>query len=146
MLTLINPVARTTPFDDPDWAVKFDDFRAAADTVRGQLISRNGNWMQRLAGVLDRLPKGHIFDGEIVVLDEAGRPLFDKLLFGRGRPTYVAFDLLEARGIDLRPAAAAGAQGSACARRRRRKELDRAHQRGRRPRAGAAPGGGRGRS
>jgi ATP-dependent DNA ligase len=25
------------------------------------------------------------------------------LLFGRGRPTYVAFDLLEAHGVDLRP-------------------------------------------
>jgi hypothetical protein len=31
-----------------------------------------------------------------------GRPLFNELLFGR-RPTYVAFDLLMADGIDLRP-------------------------------------------
>jgi len=37
------------------------------------------------------------------VLDEAGRPLFDKLLFGDRRPTYVAFDLLIADGVDLRP-------------------------------------------
>jgi hypothetical protein len=35
-----------------------------------------------------------VFEGELVVLDDAGRPLFDNLLFGRGRPTYVAFDLL----------------------------------------------------
>jgi ATP-dependent DNA ligase len=39
------------------------------------------------------LPKGHVCDGELVVLDDAGRPLFDELLFGRGRPIYVAFDL-----------------------------------------------------
>jgi bifunctional non-homologous end joining protein LigD len=86
MFPLINPIARLAPFDHPDWVfeVKFDGFRAAADTVRGRLISRNGNWMQRFAGVLDRLPKGCVFDGELVVLDEVGRPLFDKLLFGRG--------------------------------------------------------------
>jgi ATP-dependent DNA ligase len=91
MFPLINPVARSTPFDDPAWIfeLKFDAFRAAADTVRGRLISRNGNRIQRFAGVLDRLPKGCVFDGELVVLDEAGRPLFDKLLFGRGNRSSV---------------------------------------------------------
>jgi len=34
--------------------------------------------------------------------DDAGRPLFNQLLFGRRRPTYVAFDLLIDDGIDLR--------------------------------------------
>jgi hypothetical protein len=47
----------------------------AADTVRGRPISRNGNWMQRFEEVLDRLPGGHVFDGELVVLDDAGRQL-----------------------------------------------------------------------
>jgi bifunctional non-homologous end joining protein LigD len=105
MLTLINPAQRAEPFDHPDWVfeVKFDGYRAAADTVRGQLISRNGNRMARFEDVLDRLPKGHVFDGELVVLDDAGRPQFDALLFGRSRPTYVAFDLLIAHGVDLRP-------------------------------------------
>ena len=48
MLSLINPVRRPEPFDHPDWLfeAKFDGFRAAAHTVRGQLISRNGNRMQ----------------------------------------------------------------------------------------------------
>jgi ATP-dependent DNA ligase len=64
------------------------------------VISRNGNQMQR---VLDFLPKGHVFGGELVVLDDAGRPLFNELLFGRRRPTHVAFDLLIADGMDLRP-------------------------------------------
>ena len=44
-----------------------------------------------------------MFHGEPVVLDDAGRPLFNKLLFGDRRPTYVAFDLLIADGVDLRP-------------------------------------------
>jgi ATP-dependent DNA ligase len=105
MLTLINPTQRAEPFDHTDWVfeAKFDGFRAAADTVRGRLISRNGNRMKRFEGVLDLLPQGHVFDGELVVLDDAGRPLFKELLFGRRRPTYVAFDLLIADGIDLRP-------------------------------------------
>jgi hypothetical protein len=85
MLSLINPVPRAEPFDHGDWIfeLKFDGCRAAADTVRGRVISRHGNRMQRLEGVLDRLPKGCVFDdGQIVVLDDAGRALFDELLFG----------------------------------------------------------------
>ena len=91
MLTLINPTRRAEPFDHRDWVfeAKFDGFRAAADIVRGRLISRNGNRMKRFEEVLDLLPKGHVFDGKLVVLDDAGRPLFKELLFGRRRPTYV---------------------------------------------------------
>jgi len=37
------------------------------------------------------------------VLDDAGRPLFNEFLFGHRRLTYVAFDLLIADGVDLRP-------------------------------------------
>ena len=105
MLPLINPVRRPQQFGHPDWLfeAKFDGFRAAADTVRGQLISRNSNRMKRFEEVLGLLPQGYVFDGELVVLDDAGRPLFNKLLFGDRPPTYVAFDLLIADGIDLRP-------------------------------------------
>jgi ATP-dependent DNA ligase len=66
---------------------KFNGFLAAADTVRGRLISRNGNRMQRLEEVLNLLPKDCVFDGELVVLDDAGGPLFDALLFARRRAT-----------------------------------------------------------
>jgi ATP-dependent DNA ligase len=78
---LINPVPRAEPFDDREWLFepKFDGFRAAADTVRGRQVSRNGNRMQQFEQVLDRLPKGHVFDGELVALDDAGRPLFNEL-------------------------------------------------------------------
>jgi ATP-dependent DNA ligase len=41
---------------------KFDGFRAAADTVRGRLISRNGHRMQRFEAALDLLPKSHVFE------------------------------------------------------------------------------------
>jgi ATP-dependent DNA ligase len=46
---------------------------------------------------------GRAFDGELVVLDHAGRALLDELLFGRYRPTYVAFGPLIADGVGLRP-------------------------------------------
>jgi ATP-dependent DNA ligase len=59
------------PFDRV-FEAKFDGFRAAADTVRGRLISRNGSRMRRFEEVLDHLPKRHVFDGELVVLDDAG--------------------------------------------------------------------------
>jgi hypothetical protein len=35
--------------------------------------------MQRFEPVLDLLPKGHVFHGELVVLDDAGRPVFNEL-------------------------------------------------------------------
>jgi hypothetical protein len=38
------------------------------------LISRNGNRMQRFEAALDLLPKGNVFDGELVVLDDARGP------------------------------------------------------------------------
>jgi ATP-dependent DNA ligase len=52
MLTLINPVPLTEPFDHGEWLfeLKFDGFRAAADTVHGRLISRNGDRLRRLLG------------------------------------------------------------------------------------------------
>ena len=92
MLALISPTRLATPFDHADWLfeAKFDGFRAAADTIRGRLISRNGNDMPRFDEVLDLLPKGHVFDGELVVLDDAGRPPFSELLFTRRRPTYTS--------------------------------------------------------
>jgi ATP-dependent DNA ligase len=90
MLTLIDPVERAEPFDHADWVfeAKFDGFRAAADTVRGRLISRNGNRMNLFEGVLDLLAKGHVFDRELVVLDDAVRPPVRRVaLWARRRPT-----------------------------------------------------------
>jgi ATP-dependent DNA ligase len=41
-------------------------------------------------------------DGEIVCRDEQGRCQFNDLLFRRGEPCFVAFDLLQTNGKDLR--------------------------------------------
>jgi bifunctional non-homologous end joining protein LigD len=43
-----------------------------------------------------------VLDGEIVSLDPKGRPQFRDLLFRRGEPRFVAFDLLWHDGEDLR--------------------------------------------
>jgi bifunctional non-homologous end joining protein LigD len=52
--------------------------------------------------LLGTLPAGCILDGEIVALDETGRPKFKDLIFARRPPVYLAFDVLTADGDDLR--------------------------------------------
>jgi ATP-dependent DNA ligase len=58
--------------------------------------------MARFEPLLERLPAGCILDGEVVALDGDGRPRFRDLMLGRRPPVYVAFDVLEAEGEDLR--------------------------------------------
>ena len=91
----IIPAIRKEPFDDPAWLFEltYDGFRGIADTIGGRMLSKNQNRLRRFDPLLDRLPPGCIFDGEIVALDETGRPIFNDLLFGRREPTYIAFDL-----------------------------------------------------
>src|SRR5262249_46937010 len=81
-----------------------DGFRGLADTIAGRMLSKNGNRLKRFEALLDALPAGYVFDGEIVALDETGRPIFNDLLFGRREPTYIAFDLLFVDGEDVRAA------------------------------------------
>jgi ATP-dependent DNA ligase len=64
------------------------------------MLSKNGHRLQRFEALLDALPPGYVFDGEIVALDRNGRPRFNDLLFGRREPTYVA--LLFVEGEDVR--------------------------------------------
>ena len=66
------------------------------------MLSKNGNRMKRFERLLEGLPAGFVFDGEIVALDEDGRPIFNDLLFGRREPVYVAFDVLVVDGRDVR--------------------------------------------
>ena len=100
------PILRKEPFDDPAWLfeLKYDGFRGIADTIRGRMLSKNKNRLRRFERLLDRLPVGCVFDGEIVAFDEAGRPMFKDLMFGRREPTYVAFDVLFVDGKDVRAA------------------------------------------
>ncbi len=58
--------------------------------------------MKRFESILENLPRAFVFDGEIVALDERGRPVFNDLLFGRKQPTYIPFDILVVEGEDVR--------------------------------------------
>jgi bifunctional non-homologous end joining protein LigD len=111
----IIPARRAESFDDPAWSfeLKLDGFRCIADTLGGRLLSKQGNRMKRFEPLLDTLPAGYVFDGEIVALDETGRPIFNDLMFGRREPTYVAFDVLFVDGKGREGRSAQGAQGAA---------------------------------
>jgi bifunctional non-homologous end joining protein LigD len=100
----IIPIRRKEPFDGDGWLfeLKLDGFRGLADTVRGRMLSKNLNPLKRFRHLLDALPPGYVFDGEIVALDGDGRPRFNDLLFGRREPAYVAFDVLFLDGEDVR--------------------------------------------
>src|SRR6266498_1991725 len=104
MLQPIIPTVRQEPFDDPAYLfeLKLDGFRGRADTINGRMLSKNGNRMRRFETLLDALPPGYVFDGEIVALDGDGRPRFSDLLFGRREPAYIPFDVLVVDGEDMR--------------------------------------------
>ncbi len=103
-LAPIIPQRRTEPTTDPAWAVelKLDGFRGLADTIRGKMLSKNLKPLKRFQPLLDTLPLDCVFDGEICVLDQDGRPNFNALLFGRGGPVYIVFDLLFYERKDIR--------------------------------------------
>jgi bifunctional non-homologous end joining protein LigD len=95
------------PLDDPNWSVelKWDGYRALA-LITGDgvdLRSRRGLDLTQRFPDLGDLRRGvtaqeAILDGEIVVLDEAGRADFGRLQAGLGAPVFVAFDVLYADG------------------------------------------------
>jgi bifunctional non-homologous end joining protein LigD len=127
----IHPMLATAidePFDNPDWLfeIKWDGYRAVAfienDDVR--LVSRNQNNLTAQFPELSDLPKSvkaktSVLDGEIVALDDEGRPSFSlmqqrtgfqpgkrRLPRREGVPVvYYAFDLLYLDGYDLRKVA-----------------------------------------
>ena len=99
--------------DDPgrwDYQIKFDGFRAIAfktgDEIR--LRSRNDNdFSVRYPAVvkaLAKLPNDTVIDGEIVALDEEGRPSFTALQnYGssQGPVLYFVFDVMILAGRDV---------------------------------------------
>lgn len=94
--------------------VKYDGYRLEAiiDDGKARLLTRRGNdWTPKfdaIAGRLEKLPVASaILDGEVVVLDDAGRSMFYLLrdgLDGSGAQdlVYFAFDLLALNGEDVR--------------------------------------------
>lgn len=121
---------RAEAFDDPGWLfeLKLDGFRMLAERINGQvrLLFRRkrdaGRYFPELIGPLRDLPgPDFILDGEVVIQDAQGHPVFQHLL-GRHTLTsdqeiaqkaqanpaaYFAFDLLmlgarDVRGLPLR--------------------------------------------
>ncbi len=103
------------PFDRSGWSfeVKWDGFRSIAVVKKGKarLVSRNGRPLNArfpaVASALAGLTVDAVLDGEVVAVDEKGRPDFQALQnsvrSGEGRILYYVFDLLQVDGRDLRP-------------------------------------------
>jgi bifunctional non-homologous end joining protein LigD len=128
MPTVIHPmlaISTAKAFDNPDWVfeIKWDGYRAIAfiEGGRARLVSRSQNDLTAQFPELGRLPQflkaeRAVLDGEIVALDDEGRPSFSlmqqrtgfqpgkrRLARREGVPVvYYAFDLLYLDGFDLR--------------------------------------------
>jgi bifunctional non-homologous end joining protein LigD len=123
----IHPMLATLveePFDDPLWfyEVKWDGYRAVVfiNDGRTRLVSRNQNDLTgefpEIAQALQELPvENAVLDGEVVALDEEGRPSFSLMQQRTGMTSpgtrgprnlslpivYYAFDLLYLNGYNL---------------------------------------------
>src|SRR5215467_8308281 len=93
------------------WEIKVDGYRALAVKSRTglTLFSRRGKSFNRqfpsIVHALADLPEGTVVDGEVVAIDENGRPDFNLLQNFRAEETrihYYVFDLLLWQGRDLR--------------------------------------------
>jgi bifunctional non-homologous end joining protein LigD len=101
------------PFSNKDWLfeLKLDGYRAIAEIKKGKLLlySRNGlSLAERYPVIMTALKKirvGAILDGEIVLLNENGKPDFQRLQsYGENDKyplVYYVFDLLSLTGKDL---------------------------------------------
>ena len=97
----------------PNWLyeLKLDGYRVLVVKERGvvTLFSRRGNILTNafphIAGSFSFLTDNTILDGELVVLDESGKPSFAALQKHKFRPEalhFYAFDLIAYKGKDLR--------------------------------------------
>jgi hypothetical protein len=119
------PTLAEKPPSGPRWIheIKHDGYRLQARKDDGgvHLITRNGFvWTKRypsIAAALMALPcKSCVIDGEVVVVDEHGLAVFDRLRYGaREKPEALlyAFDPAGARRDGLAAGAAGDAQGGA---------------------------------
>src|SRR5690349_21482216 len=98
--------------DGPGWLyeIKFDGYRAVAVKTDGRvsLFSRRRKSFDHhyplIVEALADLPEGTVVDGEIVALDESGRPNFNLLQNFRSEASrihYFIFDLLICNDRDL---------------------------------------------
>jgi DNA ligase D-like protein (predicted ligase) len=104
------PVTKLNDADQWTYEIKLDGYRAIA-VKSGQtinLFSRRGKSFNSqypyLVEALAELPEGTVIDGEVVALDDAGRPNFNLLQHSRSgasRICYFIFDLLICNDRDL---------------------------------------------
>jgi bifunctional non-homologous end joining protein LigD len=103
-------VARVPEGEQWTYEVKLDGYRAVAVKSNGAvtLYSRNGkNFNRRFPSIveaLSRLPDQTVIDGEVVALNDSGRPDFNSLQNSQAdaqRIHYFVFDLLILKGRDL---------------------------------------------
>jgi bifunctional non-homologous end joining protein LigD len=95
-------VAALPEGDQWEYETKFDGYRALV--IRDgevAILSRRNNTLTRdfpgIAKAVEALPDGTVIDGEIIALDEHGKPAFNVLQnrqLHRDRVQYFAFDLL----------------------------------------------------
>jgi bifunctional non-homologous end joining protein LigD len=110
-----HPSLWPAPPNGADWLheLKFDGYRMQLHVFdkKATLFTRRGDdWTDRfgsIASVLRSLQHDAIFDGEIVALDDQGRPNFHFLQLAVKQPdtkpiVYFAFDLLYLDGFDVR--------------------------------------------
>lgn len=103
-------------FDGKDWLfeIKWDGYRAIAEINHGEnrLYSRNGNTFDKaypkVFTALSSIKHRAIIDGEIIVLDDSGKPSFQRLQNYSARDKHViqyyVFDIIELDGktiVDL---------------------------------------------
>jgi len=107
---LLLPTARLQ--EGPNWLyeLKLDGYRAVAVKSAGQvrLWSRNENDLSHrypsIVTALAALPDETVIDGEVVALDQSGRPSFNALQNYRSAQTpllYYVFDVLMLNGRDV---------------------------------------------
>jgi bifunctional non-homologous end joining protein LigD len=110
----ISPMLATLvkePFDNPEWVyeVKWDGFRILAHIQKGavKLLSRSGqNYTKNYLPIVEAFSKWKhdaVIDGELVLIDEKGKPNFDELqrYSGTYPLIFYAFDLLWIDGKSL---------------------------------------------
>jgi DNA ligase D-like protein (predicted ligase) len=92
------------------WELKLDGYRALAVKSAGKfhLYSRNGKSFDKkfsaVVEALRELPDETTVDGEIVALDDSGRPDFNLLqnsVSAAGRVRFFVFDILQHKGRDV---------------------------------------------
>jgi bifunctional non-homologous end joining protein LigD len=84
---------------------KLDGYRTFCRYENGTITLRTRNGIditERYKDMEFILKKDCIIDGELIIYDEKGNPSFSLMQRRKGNATYVAFDILEAEGENIR--------------------------------------------